>query len=256
MSPVETGNYTASTITRSASVVGGEDEPTYRSLSVLAVVALIAGLLAPLALVAPLLLAIPLFGIGAAAIALRQISASEGAMIGRAVALVGLAFSIAMIGAVFTRTELSRTLLSSQARETGAEWFARLQSGDAEGAFRLTRDSLRPTPPPDDPASAPKPYDLFRAQPVVDFLLAHGDHVHVHYDGDVEPGDGPFDQYQVVQQYTLEDSHHGEPILVNLVLQRSKLDNELRWIVMNFESDQLKAPEAEHAHDHAHPHVH
>jgi hypothetical protein len=256
MSPVETGNYTASTIARSASVVGGEDEPTYRSLSVLAVVALIAGLLAPLALVAPLLLAIPLFGIGAAAIALRQISASDGAMTGRAAALAGLALSIAMIGAVFTRTELSRTLLAGQSRVAGAEWFERLQAGDAEGAFRLTRESLRPTPPPDDPASAPKPYDLFRAQPVVDFLLAHGDHVQVRYDGVVEPVDGSFDPYQVVQQYTLEDPHRGEPIVVELVLQRTKLANELRWMVMTVGSDQLKAPEAEHAHDHAHPHVH
>jgi hypothetical protein len=244
-------------------VVGGEDESTYRSLSVLAVIALVLGLLGPLALLAPLLLAVPFFGLAAAVIALRQISGSEGALTGRAVALGGLALSIASIATVYTRSELSEALLSRQARNVGTEWFARLQAGDVEGAFKLARDSLRATtPPPEDAAAsqdaAPKPYEQFRAQPVVDFLLSHGDHAKVSYVRDVAPGAGPLANFRVVQEYTIDDQEHGSPISVALEMQRSKLDGELRWIVMSFASEQLAAPESDHAHhpSHAHPHPH
>jgi hypothetical protein len=255
---MESSGHATSTL--QPAVVGNEEEPTYRTLCVLALVSLGLGLLAPLCLVAPLLLAIPLFGFAVAAIALRQIAASDGAMIGRTAALVGMALCIGSAGAAMTRSYTSERLLSAQARDVATEWFTRLQTGDAEGAFRMTQESMRPvTPPaPGEPAGpTPNSFDLFRQRPVVEYLLSHGDHAKVSFDGALGTGGGPLSQYRLEQQYLVTDPEHGgEPITVRIVLQRTRIDGRLRWIVADYASDDLAAPAADHSHHHHHGHAH
>ena len=95
------------TSTPSAVVIGADEDAAYRTLSILSVVSLILGVAAPLAFFAPLLLVIPLAGIATALLAIRHIALSEGALMGRAAALVGLVLSVGCISAAFTRTALT-----------------------------------------------------------------------------------------------------------------------------------------------------
>ena len=76
------------------SVVGGEEEPAISNISALSVVSLLLGLAAPLSLAAPLLWAIPLFGAAVAIVTMRRIASSDGTLIGRRAAVIGLALSV------------------------------------------------------------------------------------------------------------------------------------------------------------------
>src|SRR5688572_8269686 len=66
----------------------------YRSMSGLAIVSLLLGLLAPVCFAAPVFLAIPLFGTALSLFALRRIAASEGALAGKWAATAGLALCV------------------------------------------------------------------------------------------------------------------------------------------------------------------
>src|SRR4051794_40807962 len=80
----------------------------YRSVSALALVSLVFGLLSPLSFGMPLLIVIPLFGIGVSIVALRRIAASEGALTGSWAAIVGLFLCIAFALAPFSRDAVVR----------------------------------------------------------------------------------------------------------------------------------------------------
>src|SRR3989304_5625138 len=110
----------------------------------------------------------------------------------------------------------------------------------------MTQESLRSTspPPPDAPpgAAAPtsNPYDQFREHPIVEYLLSHGGHSQVRYDRDVEPGAGTISQFRVQQQYAVSDEEHAAaPITLRLTLLRSRVDGRLKWIVVDYQSDDL-----------------
>src|SRR5262249_44099829 len=104
---MEAQGHAATTLPPHA-VVGGEGEPTTSEIGALAIVALLLGIAAPLSLAAPLLWAIPLFGIAVAALALVRITASEGALIGRRAAVIGLAVSVASLCAAASHSFLLR----------------------------------------------------------------------------------------------------------------------------------------------------
>ena len=107
----------------SSSVFHGDDhEQTteYRSLSVLAVLGLVIGLIAWVAYLAPFLIVVPLAGIAISLLALRQIAVSDGVMAGRWAAIVGLALSI-----VFAVLPLSHYFALKTMRLSEAEAFSR-----------------------------------------------------------------------------------------------------------------------------------
>jgi hypothetical protein len=77
-----------------------EDEPEdYRSLSGLAVAALIVGVVSPLALVAPILLLIPLLGTVLGLLAIRKVRRESEYFTGLGLAIFGLAISVLMVTA-------------------------------------------------------------------------------------------------------------------------------------------------------------
>jgi hypothetical protein len=118
----------------------------YRTLSVLAVISAVLGLMSPLGLLAPLLLAIAFFGAAASLIALRRMAASDGLLAGRGMALLGLALCVASIGAVSSRAIVTRHVLFHQVETVAVKWFDLLQSGQAEQAFALTSGHLSVVP--------------------------------------------------------------------------------------------------------------
>jgi hypothetical protein len=244
-------------------VVGLDDEPTYRSISVLAIVSIVIGVAAPLCMMAPLLFVLPIVGIAVALLALRGIEVSAGTLIGRKAALIGIAISVASIGAALTRTKLSEVMLSQQARGTALEWIALLQDGKVDDAFEMTMASRKGPPPPSPmnmgPSEPPQePIDAFRANPVVHFLAEHGEGADVKYVENVAFDPGVLGAAMVAQEYDVAASQEtdGEPttrIKVALSRIRGGRGASWQWLVTNYESDAL----ASHEHDHAgHAHSH
>src|SRR5262245_31605035 len=128
---------------------GDDPEQTteYTTLSVLAIIALIFGLAAPLAIAGPFLLAIPFFGIAVALVALRRIAVSGGILSGRRAATIGLALCVASAVLPVSHTLIQRAIRQRQAESFGREWVALVTSGDLKKAFQLTVDATRPAPP-------------------------------------------------------------------------------------------------------------
>jgi hypothetical protein len=249
---------------RSAAVIGLDEDSSYRTPSVLSIVSLVLGIVAPVALFAPLLLVIPIAGCVLALMAVRQISSNEGMLIGRTAACLGLALSIAAIVATVTRSTVTETLLSRQARAVAVEWFDLLQSGDVEQAFELTTASRQPTPkpPPGAPESAAEPQvpplETFRADPVVHFLLEHAQKVPVEYLGDEVVDPAAISNARVQQIFEVAvpaETGAGSTTSIELILQRSRGYGETpaQWLVAAYRSDDLLSDQA---HDEHAGHVH
>lgn len=236
----------------------------YRSLSVLALVSLVIGLMAPLAFAAPLAWAIPLIGIGVSLIALRRIAVSEGLLAGRWAATMGLALSIASILAVLSYDQVVKVLYLREAEAFAQSWLAALQAGDTERAFRLTTEGADPPPPPNEAAAGPqviKPYDRFLATPTVQRITQSGP-------GEVRLANTrEFDrrghgQSLIAQTYTITPTSRGPnapatpaPLQVDLSLQRGRLHGEPwpRWLVVTFQSPgeaPAQIPDPHHGHHH------
>ena len=224
----------------------------------MSIVSLVLGLAAPLALIAPLLFAFPIAGAVVAVLAIRRIAASDGAMVGRMAAVIGLALSIASVSAAFTRTALTQELLSRQARATAFEWFKLLQAGDAERAFLMTTAS-RQSPPPKDPAdpraasSEPEtpPVEKFRVDPVVHFLLDHAQGMPVEYVRDTAFDPASSGGERIQQLFIVgapADSGHGSATSVEIVLQRVRgfRGAPSQWLVSAHQSDDVTADPDQH----------
>lgn len=250
--------------TSTPAITSADDIASYRTVSILSIVSLVLGLAAPLALLAPLLFTIPITGAAVAWLAIRRIAASDGALMGRTSAMLGLALSIAGISAAFTRTTLSRELLSWQARAAAREWFALLQAGDAKQAFQLTTDS-RQNPPPMPPGGTPtgetaaetSPLEAFRANPVVHFLLDLAKEVTVEYVRDsafdaVSPGNERIQQLYTV--HVPSNSNAASAKSVELTLQRVRGFNGApsQWLISYSQSNDLVSKSEERGPSTAH----
>jgi len=249
---------------RSTSVVGLDEDSNYRTPSLLAIVSLVLGITSPVALFAPLLLVIPIAGLLLALMAVRRISSSDGLLIGRTAACIGLALSVASIAAVMTRSRMTEQLLSRQARVTANEWFALLQSGEVEQAFELTSASRQQ--PPKAPPGSPEPetptvspLETFRADPVVHFLVEHSQDAPARFVRDevVDPAgiiNARIQQLYEVAASPPEASGAGATT-IELILQRSRGygGSPAEWLVAAYRSEQLPA---EHHHDAHAGHVH
>ena len=132
----------------------------YRSLSTLAVAALVLGLCSPLAFVGPLLLAIPLVAIAAAWLALARIRASEDCLTGRPLALAAIvlavAFAIASLTHVYVRDKLSTRL----AGEAAQRWLSLVASKQFDEALEVMSPTalMKLQPPPNRDEGRP-PFD-------------------------------------------------------------------------------------------------
>lgn len=246
----------------SAKLIGAESDADadYRTVSTLALVSLGLGLVSPLVYFGLLLMVLPIAGAVLGLLAIRRIATSDGALIGRAAALVGIAVSVASIAAAMTRTEVSQFLLSRQARATSVEWFSLLRQGNPDQALQLMTNNYQRPPqalpgaPVEKPAASP--LDEFRANPVVHFLLEHAQTAPVEYLGDVVYDLFPSGEARVEQQFSV-----GVPprvgdrtsSVVNLVLLRSRASGggPFEWRISTATSDDVPVE----PHDHA-EHVH
>lgn len=111
----------------------------YRPICVTAVGGLIIGLLSILALVHPLLWLLPLAGIVADWVALRQIATTSPRLLGRKAALVGMTLSLIFGLAAPIQHQIHRRALQADAIEVANEWFTALRENRPDYALRLTQ---------------------------------------------------------------------------------------------------------------------
>lgn len=122
----------------------------YRSLSTLAVAALLLGTASVLAFAAPMLIAIPLIAIAIAALALSRIHTSEGALTGGLLARVGIVLAIIFGVAAITHGYVRSSLSIRLATDAGQEWLSLMSTGQFDEALNLMSPTavmrLRPLP--------------------------------------------------------------------------------------------------------------
>lgn len=228
---------------------GDEDERVvqYGSPSVLAIISLLFGLAAPLCLVAPLLLVVPAFGAALALIALRNIASSDGALIGRQAAMIGLGLSVAVGVAAVARTQTIQHLRSGQAQRAASRWFELLQGRQLEPAFRLTTRGAAPAAeaPPGIPAGSQKrvdPLQQFADDAVIKAIQEAGPKANVRWVADIASIFKPHGEYLVQQRYQVvpaADSADGHAfdLILNMQLERNGGKPTPHWFIGSYAID-------------------
>lgn len=130
----------------------------YRSISSLAVVALLLGALSILALTAPLLLVVPLAACCVAFAAVAAIARAPERLAGTRLAYAGLFLAIAFGVAAVVRIELRTRLLENQAAEAVEDWVDLIATSQWEAAIaRLSGRGKEKLHPPTTPGEPPPP---------------------------------------------------------------------------------------------------
>jgi hypothetical protein len=158
----------------------------YRSLSVLAIAALVIGLLSPLAFAHPLWWGLPIAGIGLAIGAIFRIDRSDGALGGRKAAIIGLVLSlICGLGAI-SKAASRRVWLEHRANQVADRFLELLRDGKTYEAHQLwTRPQYRFPAGSDfeklyaDSPGAEKDYKDFVKREIISDLLALGNRAQV-----------------------------------------------------------------------------
>lgn len=123
-------------------------DQSYRSLSVLAVVAFVLGLASVFVLAADLLLIVPLMAIAVSLLALSRIAANSEVLTGRPLARTGLAIAVVCSVAWLVKGQMQQQLLAQQASPVAVAFIEHVLAEDFEQAYLLTLD-----PPERVPAS-------------------------------------------------------------------------------------------------------
>jgi hypothetical protein len=161
----------------------------YQSVAPLAVVALGVGLASALILVSPLLAPIPVVGIVAAIAALRSIDASQGQLVGRAPAIIGLSLATFFLALGLARHLSRQSVLEQRAREMSDAFVGLLQEGKTREAHQFRQSAaLRITAPEaiaehyEKNADAAKELQGFVSAAPVKDLIARGKQADVQFE--------------------------------------------------------------------------
>jgi hypothetical protein len=232
------------------------EQTDYRSLSPLAVVGFVLGLSAPVAFLSPLLILVPLAGIVFSLAALRQIGASDGTVIGRPVAVVGLVLSTICAIAIPAEALAMRYLASRQARPVAMQWFDLLANNDPYSAVEMTNHPAgRLASGPELPDKYVSNETLYKSlqtfvnDPAVRALLALGDRATVRYYMDAGFGRSTAGDVQVAQIYavTYHQSPSDEPTTFFVQVALEKIAGDLSspggWRILSYKGgDVLPKP--------------
>src|SRR4029434_2227683 len=118
---------------------GDETLAQYASVTRVAVLGVVLGLVAALALVSPILLVVPLAAIATAIVALRRIAISEGRLLGAWPATLGLCLAALFLGLGLSRQVTRETDLAGQAQEFAEAWLILVRAGKLQMADQMTR---------------------------------------------------------------------------------------------------------------------
>ena len=126
-------------------MMGGTDRENieqYSSISWLAVLAFLTGLLSFLALAHPVLWCLPFIGATLAVFSIQRIRRSDGALSGQGIAAVALGLSCCAASMTFSRALVAREVQHRQAIEFADRWLAALHEGRVRLAHQWTLSKL------------------------------------------------------------------------------------------------------------------
>jgi hypothetical protein len=153
----------------------------YRTISALAVAGLLLGLASPLCLFGKVLMFVPIAGAAVSLLALRRIAVSDGGLVGRRAALIGLILSVSCAAVAVSYGAVTRRLRTRQASAVGYQWIALILKGDTKSAFHLSSGHAAPDPNREEGFGAGgNPYNRFVEAPLVDALLKAGADAAIH----------------------------------------------------------------------------
>ncbi len=116
----------------------GRELGQYRSVSRLAIVALLLGLASGLSMLHPILFVVPVVAIPTGLAALRHLRQRQDVIIGGPLAIVGLCLALLFGALGSTDLLISRVILTRQARALADSWCALLQQGATRQAHQWT----------------------------------------------------------------------------------------------------------------------
>jgi hypothetical protein len=119
-----------------------EELPAYRPVSVLAMVALLAGICSAAALVAPVFWVLPLVAAGLSAAALVDVARPAGGKVGRMAALAGLALALGFGAQALTAAGVSRWLSCRRAEAVARYWLDAIHEGRLEEARSMANGDM------------------------------------------------------------------------------------------------------------------
>jgi hypothetical protein len=160
----------------------------YRSISVTAVVGLVLALFSPLALGRDLLIVIPAVAAIVCLTALFRIRRSEGRLLGKTPAVIGLGLACFFAAAVPARIIIWRKTIHARATPIALAWLETLQRREPHNAHQLTKpdlarrsltDTLWAFYKSDDVAR--RELEAFVEEPLVQFLLALGQDTQIRF---------------------------------------------------------------------------
>jgi len=203
----------------------------YHPLAGQAVLALIFGLLSPVALIDPMLWAVPLLGLLFSVWALRRINRYAPAMVGRKAALSALALSLLFAAAAPADWLVYRKMVRDEARQVADLWFRYLRDDQPQKAHQLTM-APQFRQPLDN-----KPWDFYRSNPrwrqgleeyvklpLIRTLLALGPRALARfYQTAGQARDNDNDAVDLLYAVTYEESGERKSFFVSVKLLRTKL---------------------------------
>ncbi len=179
----------------------------YRTISPLAILALLVSLGSPLALMNPLLAVIALVGMFLALYALRQIALSPELLSGRGFALVALVLCVFVLAYLPTRMLTRQKQLATYAQQMGDAFLVQMQAGNMHEAHHIS--NLRfPVFDPSKPPASPKDklndddFAGFMKIEGIEKLVALKRQYTFHFDG-LEPSAGAQDYDVLVLRYEI-----------------------------------------------------
>jgi hypothetical protein len=162
----------------------------YRSISVTALIAAALGVASALVLVSPLLVPVPLAALLLAGLALRSIRASDGQVVGRVPAIVGLSLAVLFLSWGLARYGGRQVQLEKHGRRFAEGWLALIAEGKYQQAHQL---GLSPSARTTTTVALEQYYaenveaaDVLKqlvSSPPVSELIAEGRDVRYRYDG-------------------------------------------------------------------------
>jgi hypothetical protein len=242
-----------------------DDIPEYQSLSPLAAIALVLGVLSATALIHPMLMIVPAAAAGAALLALGKIRASGGALTGASVARWGLALAIVLGAATLVRTPVRDALIRRQTAAVAEDWLTAIAKGRIDDSFRLlgSRGMQSIGPPQGNPEAEPPTMEeamaIARANMAAAPITKHLAGLKLPLTVEAAPEwtlaeDGT--RIIVGQEYAVSGASDGEPRQVQLQFTRSPAyESDGRpWRVDSWTlvGEPPGSVSAEHGHDHAH----
>lgn len=225
------------------SSVEAENVVRYRTVSRIAVVSLLLGILSAAAIVSRLMWCVPIAGVTLAIVALRTISRNESLVLGRGAAQVGLALSLLFLASATTGHLVRQRTLSRQAMPHMSKWIEMVRDGRLREAHQLhlpqeERQQLGSNLQNYYEADrrAREDMDVFFDRSPLDKIIELGRQGELRFvaDEDVAPvHESGEDADVIVQRYAIDYELDGEPQTLSFVVAIDRVynayDGQARW---------------------------